>query len=1307
MKRIIISGYYGFGNTGDEAILSSMMLQIRNTIPDCNFTVISNNIEETKRLHGVDAINRMDFSAISNTIEKSDLVILGGGGLFQNNDKIEIARLFNQPGSGVVSYAIVPLIAKMYNKRILYYAQGVGPLFAEEARTFVAFIAELADIITVRDRVSENLLIDIGVSPLKIVLGLDPAFGIDIPSGEIIDDILIREAVPTDKEIICVSVRWWIDRSIEEKYIKVLQESLDNLLTSKDFVLLFVPFQNVEGCEDTKIAKEIIDGMKNKDRCYILKYSYHPRDIAGIISKAKLVIGMRYHSIIFSILSKTPFVALSYDPKVANLVDEFGLAEYCIDIDSINSININSAIDKIIIDTEKIQKILENTLEKMKKRLIISQNLVQNFVGDTMSDFKIDTSVSIEKIRLFNTIINSAKTAIDLQRYYQQTILGLESQLKEKDDVAHSLEFQLKERDDVISAVKSQLKEKDDTAHYLESQLKEKNDIVTNLQEIIRQRENSISWRLSQFYGRYFGKVPLLTRSISYAFGKMNKGYQKNKEKNGTNLKYHVFKNILKVILPKNLYLELGKDYILADNSKVVLYYTDSKILPTYPHRILIDKNSSSSIKVSLIVTVKNEEKTARKWLDSIQLQTRVPDELIIVDGGSKDRTVGIIREFATSSSINISLINSPGSNIAEGRNLAIKNAKYDIIACTDFGNVLDKYWLELITAPFGMDKNIDVSAGFYKPLIESQKDVLVSKFFIPDINSINPQHFLPASKSVAFKKAKWAMVDGYPTWLTYAAEDTLFDCELKRTGGQWAFVPEAIVYWKINSSFTKIFKTVYRYAKGDGEAGLFGVNYRNSVKTLLEKFPTLFGIGLLCGLGVYLIGIKLVLELIGISILTGTILLIFFNYFDINTKIKSRIISATITAAQTTGFIMGTINRPNIRKRKSDIYIYQLNDIIKKYSHAKGIVIYPPTHDWGFMFQRPHQMARSFAKQNYLYFFCTNNELTDMVYGFKEVEPFLYVCNVLLETFSILKNPIVYIGSAWNRQTIPIFSQPQIIYDHYDDLEVSTARIEDHIELLKSAKVVLVTADKLVNNVIKYRQDILLTPNGVDYEMIHKNRPSKGDDIPNDLKPILYKNKKIVGYSGALAKWFDYDLLEYLAKTRSDLEFVLVGVNYDGSVDKSNILKYENIHWLGMKSYDELFKYVWSFDIAIIPFKINNVTIATSPIKLFEYMACSKPVVTTALPECKKYNGVFVADNYEQFIDYIDKALVAKKDLDYLFMIDKVARDNTWDNRVNKIITELQRKRNDGNKYVAHQCDNSKNSVLELNKDIKTENCI
>jgi glycosyltransferase involved in cell wall biosynthesis len=121
-------------------------------------------------------------------------------------------------------------------------------------------------------------------------------------------------------------------------------------------------------------------------------------------------------------------------------------------------------------------------------------------------------------------------------------------------------------------------------------------------------------------------------------------------------------------------------------------------------------------------------------------------------------------------------------------------------------------------------------------------------------------------------------------------------------------------------------------------------------------------------------------------------------------------------------------------------------------------------------------------------------------------------------------------------------------------------------------------------------------------------------------ISKFIEQDKPIIGYYGALAKWFHYRLLARVAWQRSDYQFILIGPDYDGSIKTSLIQEVGNIHWLGPKTYKELPRYLKYFDVATIPFQLNEVTHSTSPLKLFEYMSAGKPVVTTAMHECEKY---------------------------------------------------------------------------------------
>lgn len=237
-------------------------------------------------------------------------------------------------------------------------------------------------------------------------------------------------------------------------------------------------------------------------------------------------------------------------------------------------------------------------------------------------------------------------------------------------------------------------------------------------------------------------------------------------------------------------------------------------------------------MKVSLITTVYNESDNILKFLNSYKRQTIYADEFIILDGGSCDRTVNIIKKFArTHPELNIKLIidnqcSSAYSRgpIAKGRNSAITKAKNNIIAVTDAGCALHRKWLYNITMPL-KGRGVDVVAGVYKINPENDFQKIYSNLFFPNISEIDAKTFLPSSRSIAFRKSCWRRVGGYPE-NTFAAEDTKFVLNLKKAGFNFSFAPNALVLWNCPKSVVDALSKEYNYGFGDGYYKLFKRKY-------------------------------------------------------------------------------------------------------------------------------------------------------------------------------------------------------------------------------------------------------------------------------------------------------------------------------------------------------------------------------------------------------------------------------------------------------------------------------------------------
>lgn len=238
-------------------------------------------------------------------------------------------------------------------------------------------------------------------------------------------------------------------------------------------------------------------------------------------------------------------------------------------------------------------------------------------------------------------------------------------------------------------------------------------------------------------------------------------------------------------------------------------------------------------MKISLIITILNEAKTIEPLLQSIEIQSTQPDEVVIVDAGSTDNTVQLIKAWQKQLRLKIRLFHKQG-NRAVGRNFAVSKAVGQGIAVTDAGCVLDKHWLKLITAPLN---KVDAVAGFYR----MNTNTLFTQCSAPfvGITSHNlKKDFLPSSRSLAFTKSAWAKAGGYPENLNYA-EDLIFARKLK---SNLLFEPRAIVEWTPPRNLSEFFTAIKNYTRGNIQARYWPHLYKNllvAMRYLL--FPIMF----------------------------------------------------------------------------------------------------------------------------------------------------------------------------------------------------------------------------------------------------------------------------------------------------------------------------------------------------------------------------------------------------------------------------------------------------------------------------------
>jgi glycosyltransferase involved in cell wall biosynthesis len=361
----------------------------------------------------------------------------------------------------------------------------------------------------------------------------------------------------------------------------------------------------------------------------------------------------------------------------------------------------------------------------------------------------------------------------------------------------------------------------------------------------------------------------------------------------------------------------------------------------------------------------------------------------------------------------------------------------------------------------------------------------------------------------------------------------------------------------------------------------------------------------------------------------------------------------------------------------KNRILLADILEETRQKNSIREIIIFPPSLDWDVqLFQRPQQLALALAKQGALVFYIQPKRDRKQP-PFKSISERLYLCNVHEDTFSLIVNPLIYL-LTWNSEYAKVFKKPRIVYDFVDDIDVFYGDhkkiVKGHQFLLQNAALVLATAQKLVEDARIHRPDVVYSPNGVVYD--HFAQAAQAGDIapPEDMKTILSNSRPVIGYYGALARWFDYDLLKAVVELRPEYNFVLIGPDYDATLNPAGITHLTNIHWLGVKPYRDLPHYLKFFDVATIPFIVNDITNSASPLKLFEYMAGEKPVVATPMRESMHYPGVLIANDAHQFAQQLDAALKIRNDPAYRDQLRRTALDNTWERRAEGILHAIEK---------------------------------
>lgn len=304
---VLVSGYYGFGNLGDEAILEVLLSQLH---PE-SCLVLSNNPEKTSSNFGVESQDRWNMLKVFTLFQRAKLFVSGGGGLFQDSSSVR----------SVIYYSLLHLMARLAGVKVLVYAQGIGPLRSPLARYLTALSMRFSDLVTVRDPRSLSLLSDWGITGH---LTADPVWSLTpgvLPAE--IESALDRYREAGEGDTILVGLSLREHPSMDTHSLKRLAEVLSKSLPPNAVLVPLI----LQRDQDSRPLNTVIDALEGEGFA-VFKFDAdsleRPSQWLALIGRLDFVVGMRLHSLIMALGAGLPVFGLSYDPKVEKVMKEFG-----------------------------------------------------------------------------------------------------------------------------------------------------------------------------------------------------------------------------------------------------------------------------------------------------------------------------------------------------------------------------------------------------------------------------------------------------------------------------------------------------------------------------------------------------------------------------------------------------------------------------------------------------------------------------------------------------------------------------------------------------------------------------------------------------------------------------------------------------------------------------------------------------------------------------------------------------------------------------------------------------------------------
>lgn len=428
-SHVLLCGYYGFGNSGDEALLASIVDGLREPDPDTQIVVVSGDPSETHSLHNLQSVHWRDVRAIADAARGSDLLILGGGSLFQDYGAWDLTSAMTPHHEGLAVWALVPLLSRIFGKPLMLYGVGVGPLHTEDGRFLTRAVFRAADVATVRDQDSHRTLCALGVPESKVPVTADPAFLITpLPTARTAELLSRLASERRSGPVVAVALREWPFSSDPELWSFQIVQALDRFAKEFSATLLFVPFQRKTNgyTADADMAHRFRGRLQSTLQAHVLPDDLAFRELSHVIGSADLVLGMRLHSLVFAALNHKPMVALAYDRKVTGFMQALGLEHCTLALDCLSGADLFTCLCQCYLDREAIRGSLSRQASRMQQLARGNRKYAWRLLKKNASVGAVDHT---ELDALLARVVTAAAQRIDARATIASPLDSIEDQL--------------------------------------------------------------------------------------------------------------------------------------------------------------------------------------------------------------------------------------------------------------------------------------------------------------------------------------------------------------------------------------------------------------------------------------------------------------------------------------------------------------------------------------------------------------------------------------------------------------------------------------------------------------------------------------------------------------------------------------------------------------------------------------------------------------------------------------------------------------------------------------------------------------